>query len=87
VSGLPVVAIPGAFSDQAANADYLAQRGAAIHLPQDRIDELGPLVRALFEDDDRREVMSERMRALGRPDAARRLAELVLDLAGRRAAA
>ena len=31
--------------------------------------------------------MRERMRALARPDAARHLAEIVLDLAGRRAAA
>ena len=87
VTGLPVVAIPGAFSDQSANAEYLATRGAAIHLPQAAIGDLGALILALIEDDDRRAQMRERMRALARPDAARHLAEIVLDLAGRRAAA
>lgn len=86
-SGLPVVAIPGAFSDQARNAEYLASRGAAVHLPQSQIDALRPLVLGLIEDRGRREEMRARMRAIGRPDAARRLAELVLDLAKREAAA
>lgn len=86
-TGLPVVTIPGAFSDQAANAEYLASRGAAIHLPQAQIETLGPLVLGLIEDETRRAAMGERMRALGRPDAARRLAEMVLELAERRPAA
>ncbi len=87
VSGLPVVAIPGSFSDQAANAEYLATRGAAIHLPQAQIDTLGSLILALIEDEGRRAAMRMSMHALGRPDAAQHLAEMVLDLAGRRAAA
>lgn len=86
VSGLPVVAIPGPFSDQSANADYLASRGAAIHLPQTRIDELDALILALLRDPARREEMAQAMRALARPDASRTLAELVLRLAERRAA-
>ncbi|MGE3960424.1 MAG: undecaprenyldiphospho-muramoylpentapeptide beta-N-acetylglucosaminyltransferase [Dehalococcoidia bacterium] len=86
-SGLPVIAIPGAFSDQARNAEYLASRGAAVHLPQSQIDALRQLVLGLIEDGDRRAEMRARMRALGRPDAARSLAEMVLDLAEREVAA
>ncbi|MQC18390.1 MAG: undecaprenyldiphospho-muramoylpentapeptide beta-N-acetylglucosaminyltransferase [Chloroflexi bacterium] len=87
-TGLPVVAVPGAFSDQSANADYLASHGAGIHLPETRIAELEGLVSALLADSPRREAMRERMHALARPDAAERIAELVLDLAaGREVAA
>ncbi len=86
-TGLPVVAVPGAFSDQAANADYLAQRGAGIHLPEGRIDELAGLVTDLLDDQPRREAMRNRMRALARPDAAEHLASLVVELAERREAA
>ena len=86
-SGLPVVAIPGAFSDQSRNAEYLASRGAAVHLPQDQIDALRQLVLGLITDRERREEMRARMRAIGRPDAAKRLAKLVLELAEREAAA
>lgn len=81
--GLPAVVIPGAFSDQAANAEYLARRGAAIHLPGERIDELGALVIELLGDGERREAMAAAMRALARPDAAERIAALVRQVAKR----
>ncbi|MQC18999.1 MAG: UDP-N-acetylglucosamine--N-acetylmuramyl-(pentapeptide) pyrophosphoryl-undecaprenol N-acetylglucosamine transferase [Chloroflexi bacterium] len=86
-TGLPVVAVPGAFSDQAANAEYLARRGAGIHLPEARIGELAALVSGLLADSTRRDAMRDQMRALARPDAAEHLASLVIDLAERREAA
>jgi len=86
-SGLPVVAVPGAFSDQSANARYLAERGAGIHLPEERLAELAALVADLVADRTRREAMGQQMRSLARPDAAERLAALVLDLAARGEAA
>ena len=87
-SGLPGIVIPGAFSDQSANAEYLAQRGAAVHLPQARIAELDTLVLELLRSDDRRGAMAQAMRGLARPDAAEHLATIVRDLAaGREAAA
>ncbi|MCK9485778.1 MAG: undecaprenyldiphospho-muramoylpentapeptide beta-N-acetylglucosaminyltransferase [Dehalococcoidia bacterium] len=87
VTGLPAVLVPGAYSDQAVNADYLASRGAAVHLPESRIEDLTTLVLDLLRDTPRREAMAEAMRALARPDAAERLAALVRDVATKEAAA
>lgn len=82
IAGLPVVSIPGAFSDQAVNAEYLASHGAAVHLPADRIAELETLVMALVHDPARREEMARAMRALARPDAAAHIASIVRQAAG-----
>jgi UDP-N-acetylglucosamine--N-acetylmuramyl-(pentapeptide) pyrophosphoryl-undecaprenol N-acetylglucosamine transferase len=87
VSALPVVAVPGPFSDQAANADYLASRGAAVHLPQEQIADLEGLVLDLLADGWRREAMAAAMQGLARPDAAEALASMVMGLAAKEAAA
>lgn len=81
VAGLPAVVIPGGFSDQHVNADYLAQRGAAITLPTSRLDDLLPLVLDLLGDDARRSTMADAMRGLARPDAAGALADLLREVA------
>ena len=82
VAGVPAVLVPlpGAPGDhQTANARALVDAGAAVLLPDDRCDastlaaELGPLL----ADPARLRGMGEAARGLGRPDAARRVAEVV----------
>jgi UDP-N-acetylglucosamine--N-acetylmuramyl-(pentapeptide) pyrophosphoryl-undecaprenol N-acetylglucosamine transferase len=87
--GLPAVLIPlpGTRGDeQTANARILAEAGAAVLLPELELtpERLVALVRELLGDPGRLKQMSERARGLARPDAAARLADLVLELAGRR---
>ncbi|MFA7249873.1 MAG: UDP-N-acetylglucosamine--N-acetylmuramyl-(pentapeptide) pyrophosphoryl-undecaprenol N-acetylglucosamine transferase [Dehalococcoidia bacterium] len=81
VTGLPAIVIPGSFSDQHVNADYLASEGAAITLPTMRLDELEPLILGLLEDTPRRESMATAMRGLAHPDAAETLATLLREVA------
>ena len=80
-TGLPAVLVPGPFSDQELNARYLAERGAAVALPNDRLDDLLPTVQALFTDPERLRAMRGAMRDLARPQAAADLAQLLLEVA------
>ena len=80
-AGLPAVLIPGAFSDQAANASYLAGHGAAVVLPESRLAEAVPLVKRLLQDDQRLSAMSQAMRSLAQPDAADRIAGMLMEIA------
>jgi len=76
--GLPAVLVPypHAWRYQRVNAEWLTGRGAAVRLNDDRLPgELLPTVRRLLSDPAALVEMSERMRALSRPDAAARLAE------------
>jgi UDP-N-acetylglucosamine--N-acetylmuramyl-(pentapeptide) pyrophosphoryl-undecaprenol N-acetylglucosamine transferase len=78
--GLPAILVPYpyAWRYQKVNADYLADRGAAIRLnDQDMPDKLLPIVQELLEDKARLALMSERARALARPHAADRLVDLL----------
>jgi UDP-N-acetylglucosamine--N-acetylmuramyl-(pentapeptide) pyrophosphoryl-undecaprenol N-acetylglucosamine transferase len=86
--GLPSVLIPlpGARGDeQTANARILADAGAAVLVPERELDpgRLAGLVRGLLADPARLKQMGERARGLARPDAAERLVELIVGLAGR----
>lgn len=81
MAGLPAVVIPGGFSDQHYNADYLADRGAAVTLPHAEVERLGALIFELLDDQTRREGMATAMRALARPDATERLANLLREVA------
>jgi UDP-N-acetylglucosamine--N-acetylmuramyl-(pentapeptide) pyrophosphoryl-undecaprenol N-acetylglucosamine transferase len=82
LTGLPAILVPGSFSDQAANAAYLANRGAAIVLPEKRVDEEAlSVVSGLLKDEKRLRSMSEAMRSLARPDAADRLASMIMEIA------
>ncbi|MEV5575317.1 UDP-N-acetylglucosamine--N-acetylmuramyl-(pentapeptide) pyrophosphoryl-undecaprenol N-acetylglucosamine transferase [Spirillospora sp. NPDC052269] len=80
--GKPSVLVPLASSaggEQAHNARYLEQSGAAVALidevtPRRLADAVGPLL----ADPARRTDMAHRARALGRPDAAARLVDVVL---------
>ena len=85
-AGLPAVVVPGAFSDQAANAAWLAERGAAVvvtneEVPSRLVDE----VCALLDDAPRRAAMADATRALALPDAAGRLRALIQAVAARTA--
>ena len=81
--GLPAVLVPYpyAWRYQRVNAEWLASRGAAVILEDARLkDELVPTVRSLLEDSAHLSEMRERARALARPDAAQRLAELLVGI-------
>lgn len=73
--GLPAILVPGPFSDQAANAAYLADRGAALCLTQERLDQCGlsAAVAELLDDPDTLEAMAQASRDLARPRAAQAL--------------
>jgi len=82
---LPAILVPGEYEgwDQSPNARYLAEKGAAVMLSQDRLDvELRGTVMALLGDGARRQKMKEALAALARPEAADRLAQMVIDMAG-----
>jgi UDP-N-acetylglucosamine--N-acetylmuramyl-(pentapeptide) pyrophosphoryl-undecaprenol N-acetylglucosamine transferase len=83
---LPGVLVPGTFAGghQRFNADYLADAGAAIRLDDDQIqqeDTLASTVLALLHDPARLTAMATAARALDRPDAARNVARMLIDLA------
>ncbi len=77
-----LVPFPHAVDDhQTANARFLADQGAAILLPQSELtpEKLAGLLHSL----DRKKLleMARKARALGKPDAARRVADLCVELA------
>ncbi len=82
-AGVPAVLVPlpGAPSDhQTANARVLADAGAAVMLADEDCDAaaLERVVGELLSDTDRLAAMGVRARAHGRPDAARRVADVVV---------
>ena len=86
--GLPSVSIPGQFGGghQRHNARYLADNGAALLFDDAWLDQPGRLagvVAELLDDPPRLEGMAAAAKALDRPDAARRVAELLAQLARR----
>lgn len=86
---LPAVLVPYPYVHQDENADYLVRHGAAVKVDDYAMlgtgkPEEGPLFRAvqrLLEHDDERQTMSERSAALARPDAVRRLTNLLVTIA------
>ncbi len=84
--GLPAVLVPYpyAWRYQKVNADYLAERGAAIVLADERLDEdLLATLKELLEDPNRLEQMAAASRRLGVPDAEDRLARTIQTVARR----
>jgi UDP-N-acetylglucosamine--N-acetylmuramyl-(pentapeptide) pyrophosphoryl-undecaprenol N-acetylglucosamine transferase len=84
--GRPSILIPFPFAaddHQLMNARSLAAAGAAIALPQTEAtaERLGAEIRALAGDPDRRERMAGAARERGRPEAARAVAQDLVDLA------
>lgn len=82
--GLPAILVPypHAWRYQKTNADYLASRGAAMRLDDNQLsDHLAPLTEQLLQDATRRSQMADAARALSQPDAAARIAALLVRLA------
>jgi UDP-N-acetylglucosamine--N-acetylmuramyl-(pentapeptide) pyrophosphoryl-undecaprenol N-acetylglucosamine transferase len=80
-AALPAVLVPGPFSDQERNARFLEECGAAVVVPNDRLDDLLPTVREILSSPDRLVAMRRAMHDLARPTAAADLAKLVLEVA------
>lgn len=81
--GLPALLVPYpyAWRYQKVNADYLADRGAAIRLDDEQLGEgFLLLVQALLQDEERLASMGAASRALDIPGAAGRLADLITAL-------
>ena len=82
--GLPAILVPYpyAWRYQKVNAQWLVDRGAAVIVQDADLEaQMVPMVGELFEDDAQLAEMSRAARSLARPDAAKRVAEHLLDLA------
>lgn len=83
--GLPAILVPYpyAWRYQRVNAEYLADRGAAIILrDEDLGQQLLPRIRELLGDPERRGKMRQAMHQLATPQAASHIAEALIELAG-----
>jgi UDP-N-acetylglucosamine--N-acetylmuramyl-(pentapeptide) pyrophosphoryl-undecaprenol N-acetylglucosamine transferase len=81
--GLPSILIPLAYSwrYQEVNADFLVERGAAIHLKETDMErELLPTIREVLADPERLHQMRSSVKQLAQPDGADNLARLVVEL-------
>jgi UDP-N-acetylglucosamine--N-acetylmuramyl-(pentapeptide) pyrophosphoryl-undecaprenol N-acetylglucosamine transferase len=84
--GLPAVLVPGSFAGghQRHNADYLVGAGAALRLDDEQIQQEGTLtttIMTLLDDPGRLRAMAAAARALDRPDAGARIADMLAALA------
>ena len=83
--GLPAILIPytGAGAHQLENAKYLASRGAAIMLEEENANptRLKVALAELLKDRQRLKSMARASKALGQPEATRRLADVVAEIA------
>lgn len=79
--GTPAILVPYpyAWRYQRVNAEYLVKEGAAVLLNDENMnEELLPLIMDLIRNQEKRETMSAAMRSLAKPDAARKIAEVIL---------
>jgi UDP-N-acetylglucosamine--N-acetylmuramyl-(pentapeptide) pyrophosphoryl-undecaprenol N-acetylglucosamine transferase len=81
--GLPAVLVPypHAGGHQRLNAQYLADADAAIVVEDNKLNGFLPLVGELLADEERRAAMAEAARRLARPNAARDIARILLEVA------
>ncbi len=75
-SGTPMLIIRPLPGQERGNTETLVRHGAAIHLDRDR--DLPAVVASLLSNERLLDMMAARARALGKPDAAREIAEAVL---------
>jgi len=81
-AGLPAILVPGPFSDQRRNAEYMAHSEAAVLLDQPALQErLEPMVRDLLASPERLARMASAARRLAHPAASAELAGQLLRLA------
>lgn len=83
--GLPALLVPYpyAWRYQKVNAEYLARRGAALVLEDERLpEELLPTVVSLLGDPEKLAAMRNSMHSLARPDAAAAIADQIRQLGG-----
>jgi UDP-N-acetylglucosamine--N-acetylmuramyl-(pentapeptide) pyrophosphoryl-undecaprenol N-acetylglucosamine transferase len=85
-TGRPAILVPyphAAADHQAANAAWMTDRGAAIAIPDEELDSrrLAGEVAQLLGDEGRLRAMASASAALAKPDAARRIADQVLEAA------
>jgi UDP-N-acetylglucosamine--N-acetylmuramyl-(pentapeptide) pyrophosphoryl-undecaprenol N-acetylglucosamine transferase len=83
-AGLPAILVPYPFATadhQTLNARYFARGGGAICVSETELGRVPEIARSLLDDVARLGRMSERMRELARPDAARVIAEELIALA------
>ena len=85
--GLPAVLVPLplAGAHQRTNARYLEKHGAAAILEEDSLGDLLPVVGSLLHDERRLREMRDAARQLARPNAAARIANVIMELAKERA--
>ena len=86
-AGVPSILVPYPYAGahQRYNARYLAEEGAAVMVPDEEFDADRLVAEATaMLDPERRRTMGEAARRLGRPDAARALADELLAMAERR---
>lgn len=86
--GLPAVLVPYPYAGghQRINARFMEKKGAAVILDDDDLGGVLPLVGGLLHDDSKLKAMRDASKNLARPDAARRIARILLSLAEERAA-
>lgn len=87
--GAPCILVPYPYATddhQTTNAAAMVAHGAAVLIADSELDEerFGDQLVALLEDDSRRATMSAASKALGRPDAGRRVADLAREVALRK---
>ncbi len=82
-AGVPSILVPGEYEgwSQAPNAEYLQAQGAAVMLRNAELDGLAATVIELLDDEPRIQRMRDAARALARPDAARDLAQMLVEAA------
>jgi UDP-N-acetylglucosamine--N-acetylmuramyl-(pentapeptide) pyrophosphoryl-undecaprenol N-acetylglucosamine transferase len=80
--GLPAVLVPYPYAGahQRLNARHLADNNAAVILDDGDLGSMLPLVGGLLHDSAQLDAMSQASRRLARPEAARNIARLILDL-------
>jgi len=81
--GLATILVPGVYAGahQRRNAEFMAARGAAVLLDEARLSSLADAVVSLLQDRPRLQQMAATARSLARPEAARAIADVVLEVA------
>jgi len=84
VTGTPSILVPGRFGStghQESNAAFLEEAGAAVVLPQDRIEALPGLVEEILSSPERLEAMRAGALEIAKPEAAITIADAMLETA------